>query len=378
MNSYQKALEERKKQHLLRTLPLPPEGIDFYSNDYLGLAKSKELNHKIEEEYQTILNRKNGASGSRLLSGNSNYSENVEQKIANFHHAESALIYSSGYAANLGLISCLATKETTLFCDELIHASLIDGARLGHSKKVRFKHNDSNDLDQKLQSVNGQKLVIVESIYSMDGDVCPLGEIAAVCKKQDTLLIVDEAHSMAIVGKKGVGLTQSLGLEDQVLARIMTYGKGPGIHGAAVVGPTWLRDYQINFSRSMIFSTAPSDHQFASISAMYDILPEAETERQQLRSITDYFISKRKESIGQWLESNSQIQSLIVPGNEQVVRLGKELQEAGINALPIRKPSVAEGAERIRFCLHSYNTKEEIDLLFDVLKKSPFEGGRAD
>jgi 8-amino-7-oxononanoate synthase len=367
MNSYQKALEERKKQHLLRTLPLPPEGIDFYSNDYLGLAKSSVLSQKIAEEYQSIPNKQNGASGSRLLSGNSNYSEDVENKIANFHHAESALIYSSGYAANLGLISCLATKETTLFCDELIHASLIDGARLGHSKKVRFAHNDPSDLEQKLQNVEGQKLVVVESIYSMDGDVCPLREITEICKKQDAMLIVDEAHSMAVIGKEGEGLTQSLGLEQEVLARIMTYGKGPGIHGAAVVGPTWLREYQINFSRSLIFSTAPADHQFASISAMYDVLPEVETEQQKLKSITDYFVSKRKESSGKWLESDSQIQSLIVPGNEEVVSLGKKLLDAGINALPIRKPSVAEGAERIRFCLHSYNTKEEIDLLFKTL-----------
>ncbi|KAJ1444190.1 8-amino-7-oxononanoate synthase [Ochromonadaceae sp. CCMP2298] len=367
MNSYQKDLQKRKEQHLLRTLPLPPEGIDFYSNDYLGLAKSKILSQKIEEEYQAISNRKNGASGSRLLSGNSNYSESVERKIADFHNAESALIYSSGYAANIGLISSLATKETTLFTDELIHASLIDGARLGHSKKVRFAHNDPSDLEQKLKKVDGQKLVIVESIYSMDGDVCPLGEIAAICKKQNAMLIVDEAHSVAVMGKNGEGFAQSIGLEDQVLARVMTYGKGPGIHGATVVGPAWLRYYQINFSRSMIFSTAPSDHQFASISAMYDVLPEVETERQQLKSITEYFTSKRKESVGQWLDSNSQIQSLIVPGNEQVVSMGEKLQDAGINALPIRKPSVAEGAERIRFCLHSYNSAEEIDLLFRTL-----------
>ncbi|MEP1034330.1 8-amino-7-oxononanoate synthase [Ekhidna sp.] len=366
MNSYQKALDERKKQHLLRTLPLPPDGIDFYSNDYLGLAKSSELELAIKSALEQGL-KQNGATGSRLLSGNSEYAEHVEQLIADFHMSESALIYSSGYTANLGLISCLATRETTLYCDELIHASLIDGARLGHSKRIRFSHNDPSDLDKKLKEHSGQKIVIVESIYSMDGDICPLNDIVEICLENGAQLIVDEAHSMAVRGEKGNGFVQELGLQDQVLARIMTYGKGPGIHGAAVVGPKWLKDYQVNFSRSMIFSTAPAAHQFCAIEAMYQLLPEIDFEREKLQSNISYFVEKRNKTNSSWLNSQSQIQSLIIPGNEQVVELGKKLCAAGINALPIRKPSIAEGSERIRFCLHSFNTKDEIDLLFKVL-----------
>lgn len=366
MNSYQKALQERKEQHLLRTLPLTPEGIDFYSNDYLGLAQSQSLSLAIEEECRHAP-RLNGATGSRLLSGNSEYAEKVEQEIATFHNAESALIYASGYTANIGLISCLATKDTTIICDELIHASLIDGVRLGHAKKIRFKHNDADDLSDKLAKNNGQKIVLVESVYSMDGDICPLKEMSELCMKHDALLIVDEAHAIGVYGGNGEGLVQREGLEDQVFARIMTYGKGPGIHGAAVVGPSWLKEYQVNFSRSLIFSTAPSNHHFASISAMYQHLPKCNTDRNQLKEIVSYFTKKRKESDLNWLDSTTHIQSLIVPGNEQVVALANKLKEAGINALPIRKPSVPEGAERIRFCLHAYNTKEEIDLLFENL-----------
>ncbi len=366
MNSYQRALEEREKQHLLRTLPLPPEGIDFFSNDYLGLAKSSELHELIDAHYKK-LPIENGATGSRLLSGNSEYAEKLESQIAKFHATESALIYSSGYTANLGLISCLATRETTLLTDELIHASLIDGVRLGQSRRVRFEHNNPVDLNQKLQSCEGQKVVIVESIYSMDGDKCPLAEMVKVCQDHEALLIVDEAHSMALFGPDGAGLVQELRLEDQVFARIVTFGKGPGIHGAAVIGPKWLKSYQINFSRSMIFSTAPSNHSLAAIEAMYNILPNTNSLRRELQLNIDYFISKREKKNGNWLDSHSQIQSLIIPGNEQVVNTGMKLKEAGINALPIRKPSVAEGSERIRFCLHSYNTKEEIDLLFEVL-----------
>ena len=366
MNSYQKALEERKKQHLLRNLPLLPGGVDFYSNDYLGLAKSYDLHPAIGKELKSSPFQ-NGATGSRLLSGNSVYAEEVEKKIAAFHNAESALVYSSGYTANLGLISCLASRDTTLICDELIHASLIDGVRLGQSKKIKFKHNDVVDLEAKLQRCDGQKLVIVESLYSMDGDTCPLEKVADLCVQHEAMLIVDEAHSMAVCGKQGEGLVQQLGIENKVMARIMTYGKGPGVHGAAVVGPTWLRNYQINFSRSIIFSTAPTNHHFASISAMYDFLPKVNSERKILQTNIAYFISKRQDSTAQWLESPSQIQSLIVPGNEAVVSLANTLREAGINVLPIRKPSVPEDAERIRFCLHAYNSKEEIDLLFDIL-----------
>ncbi len=369
MNSYQLALAEREKNHLLRSLPLPPEGIDFYSNDYLGLAKSAALQLAIEEEYKKAP-KANGTTGSRLLSGNSEYAERVEKKIAYFHQVESALIYASGYTANLGLISSLATKDTTLICDELIHASLIDGARLGKSPRIIFKHNNVEDLEEKLKELAGQKLVLVESVYSMDGDIAPLKEITSLCEKYEALLIVDEAHGIGVLGGKGEGLVQALGLEQKVLARIITYGKAPGIHGAAVVGPKWLRGYQVNFSRPLIFSTAPANHQLASISAFYSHLPEASKRQKQLKTIIEYFMRKRDESRFKWIASPSQIQSLIVPGNEQVIALSKKLREVGINALPIRKPSVPEGAERIRFCLHSYNTTEEIDLLFQTLNET--------
>lgn len=366
MHRYQDALDQRRQEDLLRTLPLPPDGADFYSNDYLGLANSKELKSQIEKEKQSRAHQ-NGASGSRLLSGNSAYFEGVEEQVAQFHESEAALIYSSGYTANLGLISCLATRETTLIMDELVHASLIDGARLGVSKKVRFKHNDLEDLQEKLGGNTGKKIVIVESIYSMDGDTCPLEGVLATCEKFGAELIVDEAHAFGVVGEKGEGICQKLRLENKVLARIVTYGKGAGIHGAAVVSPKWLRDYQVNFSRPFIFSTAPSPHQFASISAVYSIIENSKKQRDQLEEIIDYFIEKRGMKSSGWLPSSTQIQSLIIPGNTEVIAASKRLQENGIIALPIRKPSVPESQERIRFCLHAFNTKSEIDQLFELL-----------
>jgi len=367
LNPYQKTLAEREKQHLLRHLPLLSEGIDFFSNDYLGIARDANLKLAIESEYQNAPPQ-NGATGSRLLSGNSRYAEQVEQQVADFHNAEAALIYPSGYTANLGLISCLATKETTLIMDELVHASLIDGARLGRSEKVRFKHNDPDDLEAQLKKISGQKLVVVESVYSMDGDICPLENMVSSCLKHKAMIIVDEAHSIGISGASGCGLVQELALEGSVTARVMTYGKAPGIHGAAVVGSKWLKEYQTNFSRSLIFSTAPTPHHFAGIAGFYKYLPKTNELTLLLTEVINYFIEKRKKHNGNWLQSESHIQSLIVPGNAEVIEVAKKLREAGINALPIRKPSIPEGKERIRFCLHSYNTKEEIDLLFELLE----------
>lgn len=372
MNIYQKTLKERKNQHLSRVLPLLDEsGVDFYSNDYLGFAQSKKLKAEITQSFKDYARSKNGATGSRLLSGNSILAEQVEQQIAEFHNAESALIYPSGYTANLGLISCLALKGVTLLLDEWVHASIIDGARLGRASKVRFKHNDLHDIEEKLKQIKGQKIVVVESVYSMDGDIAPLNKLTTLCRKYEAELIVDEAHAIGVFGAKGEGIVQQLGLEKQLLARVMTFGKAPGIHGAAVVGPQWLKEYQINFSRAFIFSTAPSDHQMVAISCMYKAIAIANEQRKTLADIVEYFVKKRKNEHN-WLSSFSHIQSLLIPGNEQVIATSKQLQKKGINVLPIRKPSVPERMERIRFCLHAYNKKEEIDLLFDALKTTYF------
>lgn len=368
MLSFQKALSDRKEKILLRELPRIEDGIDLFSNDYLGLARSAKFKQLIELDF-IHHNENNGATGSRLLSGNSQFIETVEREIAGFHKAESALIYNSGYTANLGLISSIATRDVTLIMDELCHASLIDGARLGNATKIRFKHNDPEDLREKLQKTKGETIVIVESVYSMDGDICPLKEVSQLCVNNGACLIVDEAHAVGVFGKNGEGLVGALGLEQQVMARVITYGKAPGIHGAAIVGPKWLTDYQVNFSRPFIFSTAPAPHQISAISSFYRIIPDCEPERSSLQEIIRYFLQRRKNHSSKWIESHSHIQSLIIPGNNNVIEKGKQLKDAGINALPIRKPSVPEGEERIRFCLHSYNTKDEIDILFSTLQE---------
>lgn len=365
MNRYQKELEDRKRDHLLRELPSTSASIDFFSNDYLGLARSKDLYQAIENEYTSLLHKSTGSTGSRLLSGNSGYALELESQIARFHGAEDALVYSTGYAANVGLISCLGKRGVHLVCDELIHASMIDGVRLSQGTRHKFKHNDPDSLDEKLAGIEGEKIVLIETVYSMDGDISPLEGILRICKKHEAELIVDEAHAVGLLGKKGEGLASLLGLQKELLASVVTYGKAMGVHGAAILSEKWLKDYLVNFSRSFIYSTAPSNHQLSSIKCAYQIVENAAKERELLQSNIDYFKTKRVQTNSlHWINSDTAIQSLIIPGNEEVINAAEKLKENDIAILPIRSPSVPEGEERLRISLHAYNTHEEIDLLF--------------
>ena len=370
MNRYQQELEQRSKDYLLRTLPAASNKIDFYSNDYLGFSQSEELYQSISNEYDSIQPKRTGSTGSRLLSGNSAYVESVENLIADFHKVESALLFVSGYSANVGLISALGKRGTNIISDELVHASMIDGVRLSHAIRHKFKHNDVYDLNNRLANISGEKIVLIESIYSMDGDIAPIADILAVCKKNDAQLVVDEAHAIGMIGKRGEGMCSSMGIQNEVLATVVTFGKAMGTHGAAVLSQNWLTIYLINFSRSFIYSTAPSNHQLASIKCSYEINARSEKSRMALQNNIAYFVSRRKDlSQLNWLNSGTAIQSLIIQGNKEVVSLADELNANGITILPIRSPSVPVGQERLRISMHAYNTKEEIDLLFEVIEK---------
>ncbi|MGF1925868.1 MAG: aminotransferase class I/II-fold pyridoxal phosphate-dependent enzyme, partial [Bacteroidia bacterium] len=243
----QHKLNERKEKNRLRSLSYSTLPVDFCSNDYLGFARSKDLHHLIAAETERLSILRNGATGSRLLSGNHLYTEEVEKFIADYHRCPAALLFNSGYDANVGLLSSIPQRGDTIITDELIHASLIDGARLSHAERYRFKHNDLADLESKLRNSKGICYVVVESIYSMDGDQAPLTEICKLCSTYEANLIVDEAHAIGVFGENGEGLIQQLSLEANVFARIVTYGKALGVHGAAILGSNVLRNYLINF-----------------------------------------------------------------------------------------------------------------------------------
>ncbi|MGB0524085.1 MAG: aminotransferase class I/II-fold pyridoxal phosphate-dependent enzyme [Flammeovirgaceae bacterium] len=370
-NFLHQKLEDRKKLHLFRTLNVEAaEWVDFSSNDYLGLAQSQEIQTLTEQRLKDLSPYRNGSTGSRLLAGNTQFAEALEQKLAKFHQAEAGLIFNSGYTANVGLLACMAGKNDTYISDELVHASMIDGMRLSYAKRYRFKHNDVVDLEKKLQQAQGNKFVVVESIYSMDGDAAPLKEITALCEQYGALLIVDEAHGIGVFGERGGGKVMELGLQSNCFARVYTFGKGPGCHGAIIVGSAALRDYLINFSRSFIYTTALPMHALATIESAYVVMSQATQEREHLHELIQYFTQTCEQVPAiQLIPSESAIQCVLISGNEAVTKVADALQQEGIWAKAVRSPTVAVGKERIRICLHAYNSKVEVDQLITGMER---------
>ena len=374
-------LEERKTQDAFRRLRLPDGKADFCSNDYLGVVTKGLLAGAVGEDDA------HGSGGSRLLAGNYALIEAVEKKIADFHGAEAGLIFNSGYDANLGLLSCVPRRGDVVLYDALSHASIRDGMRLSFARAYPFAHNDLGDLEQRLAAAReearmtpaadgaaaGQAaaaanvFVVTESVFSMDGDQAPLAGMAELCRRFGAQLIVDEAHGTGIIGEKGEGLVQSMGLGDDCFARIHTFGKAVGCHGAIVVGSTVLRDFLINFSRSFIYTTALPPASIRAVGAAYALLPRLGAERERLGRLIDRF---RAADIGfERLNSTTPIQVVVVPGNAAVRAVADRLQDAGLDVRPILSPTVERGRERLRIVLHAFNTDEEVDRLIQGLQK---------
>lgn len=356
-------LKKREAAGLIRKLPQQKGLVDFCSNDYLGLSCSKALQQKIFRATLLHTHAPLGATGSRLLSGNTEYAEVLEKEIADFHEVEAALLFNSGYTANLGLFSCLAQKGDTIITDERIHSSVIDGCRIGFGKRLKFKHNDLESLEGKLKIATGICYVAIESIYSMDGDLAPLKEINTCCKKYGALLLVDEAHAFGVFGK---GLVNLAGLSREVFATLITFGKALGAHGAAVLGSTLLRNYLLNFARPFIYSTAMPFSQLLHLKTAYQFLQD----RQELPIILQRKIDlfHRLLSPAQALKGiRTPIHAVIIPGNVLVGKRSRQLAEMGMAVHPILSPTVPQGSERLRICLHTYNTDAEIKRLCQFL-----------
>jgi 8-amino-7-oxononanoate synthase len=341
--------------------------VDFTSNDYLGLASSKDLSHLIHTALQDHGISQNGAGGSRLLSGNSPYTVEVESGLALRFNAESALIFNSGYSANLAVLSSLPERNDTILYDELAHASIIDGARLSVAKRFHFRHNDLNDLELKLRKASGHIFIAVESIYSMDGDECPLVELVELAQRFNATIILDEAHSTGIYGSKGGGLAASLGVERQIPVRIYTFGKAMGIHGACVAGSKRLQQYLLNFARPFIYTTALPAHSIVAIACAFRFL-EAHLHLQQVLREKISIFRKNYNGIGIGMSSTSAIQTLVIPGNENARSAAESLRRQGYDVRAILSPTVAPGSERLRICLHTFNSEGEIRDLVDQIK----------
>ncbi|MCC8425843.1 8-amino-7-oxononanoate synthase [Mucilaginibacter sp. UR6-11] len=361
-NHIRARLTARQQAGSYRSLKPENSLVDFCSNDYLGFARSSVLKNNIAAELNKHSSL-NGATGSRLISGNLVYTEFLEREIAALFNSEAALLFNSGYDANLGLLSSLPQRGDTIINDELIHASIIDGGRLSNANRYTFKHNDLVSLEAKLQRAKGIVYVVIESVYSMDGDTPPLAEILTLTEKYGANLIVDEAHA---VGLYKTGIVTNLGLQDRIFARTVTFGKALGCHGAVILGSNLLRQYLINFARSFIYTTAAPFHQLAGIKAASDMLINEAIETEQLRKNIALFkqaIKLTADSPCNLIESDSSIQCIVLKSSQKATDTAAELQRAGFDVRAIVSPTVPQGSERIRICLHSFNTTGEINLL---------------
>ncbi|GAA3944122.1 8-amino-7-oxononanoate synthase [Hymenobacter algoricola] len=361
-------LTRREDAGTRRRLPRPASGlVDFSSNDYLGLSRHPAVRQAV----QAAAAEPAGSTGSRLLTGNSAAAEALETRLAQFHRAEAALLFNSGYTANLGFFSAVPRRGDTILYDEASHASVKEGIRASFATAWSFRHHDLADLERKLSRASGAVFVAVEALYSMDGDEAPLVELAAFCRTKDLYLVVDEAHSNGIYGPSGEGLVAALGLENEIFARILTFGKALGSQGAAVAGPAVLRDYLLNFSRPFIYTTALPPLTIAALTAAYELLPALGPEREKLFGLSDYLKATLNAVPGLRVPATSHVIHPVFfadnPGPEKVRQVAAAARAAGFDVRPIVAPTVAVGTERLRLIVHSYNTKGEIDGLARVL-----------
>ncbi|MCY4524351.1 MAG: 8-amino-7-oxononanoate synthase [Halobacteriovoraceae bacterium] len=356
---FEEKLKKRQEEGILRQLPSSCTGIDFASNDYLGYARSEELRERI---LQKIKYAPIGSTGSRLLTGNSPLAEQLECELADFFGGESALLFNSGYDLNCGLISTLVEKEDTVIMDGNVHASLKQGAKLAGAKRFFFRHNDISHLQKRLEQSRGITFVVVESIYSMDGDSAPLSRIIDLCEKHNARLIIDEAHAVGVAGIEGKGLAADPQWQKNIFARIITFGKALGVQGAAFIGNKTLKKYLINFCNNFIYTTAPSYPTLFSIGEAVKLLKEGHN-RDKLHANINFF--NRKMNIS---GHRAPVYSFIMD-KKYLKKTGNSLKRQGLLVNPIFSPTVQQGTERLRVCLHAFNTKEEISFLAQKLKE---------
>lgn len=360
-----KKVEDRKANNAFRQLGERNNLIDFSSNDYLGFSKSETIFEHTHDYLIDENNIQNGSTGSRLLSGNSTLYYTIETQICNYHNSEAALVFNSGYNANLGLLSCVPQRGDLIIYDELCHASIRDGIQMSNAKSYKFKHNDLEDLVCHLErnrDVSGENeiYVITESVFSMDGDTPDLDRLIQLSKSYNVHLIIDEAHAIGVFGQ---GL-----VNESIFARVITFGKALGCHGAAVLGSKDLIDYLINFSRPFIYTTALSPHELATIKFSYETLENSKNVEELHQNIL--FFNKEIERLklsDAFINSTSAIHCCIISGNDKVKQLSLQLKDKRFDVKPILSPTVPKGKERLRLCLHSYNSQEEISEVLSLI-----------
>ncbi|MAN59710.1 MAG: 8-amino-7-oxononanoate synthase [Flavobacteriaceae bacterium] len=362
----QAKLQQRIDGNMFRSLPEPISLIDFSSNDYLGFGRNEALYKMASQLVSEYGLSHTGASGSRLLSGNHALYHSTEAHIAKVHNVEAALIFNSGYDANLGFFGCVPQRGDLVFYDALIHASIREGIQMGLAKGFKFPHNRHEEIEKIYQSEIRRRgnddfdvYVVTESVFSMDGDSPDLKTLCDFCANRNFHLVVDEAHALGVLGD-GYGLVQFLGLEELVFARLVTFGKALGCHGAAILGSELLKDFLTNFARSLIYTTALPPHSVASVLAAYGQLALAGALRERLWKNNARLKSALHKTTVSHLENQSPIHSIVISGNDGVQKASRMLRDTGFDVKPILSPTVPIGKERLRICMHSFNTETEI------------------
>jgi 8-amino-7-oxononanoate synthase len=332
----------------------PPDGVDFSSNDYLGLARHPLLKQRMAE---AVLTEGVGSTGSRLLRGERAGFAAVEQSFADFKGAARSLYFSSGYLANVAVLTTFAEPGDLIFSDERNHASLIDGMRLSRARRTIFPHNDAAELRRLIakEPCAGQVFIVVESLFSMDGDVAPLADYAAVCRETGAALVVDEAHAVGIYGARGSGLIEAGGLAGDVFVSVNPAGKAMGVAGAFVAGPEPAIQYLIQRARPFIFSTAPPPATAAALMASLEVIA-AEPERRARVLHNARYLHERLQ-----LPGVSQIIPVMIGDNQRAMAVAQAMQTAGFDVRAVRPPTVPSGTARLRISVNAGLTEEILD-----------------
>lgn len=379
MRDFALELEQRKQAGLYRTRrlisgPQKPSLVangrpllSFCSNDYLGLA-----NHpaNIEALLAAFPETGLGGASSHLICGHHDAHHRLEQRLAEFTGRSSALFFSTGYMANMGVISALAGRGDTIFSDRLNHASIIDGCILSRARVRRYGHGDVAALESMLAETSGHKLVVTDGVFSMDGDVAPLSELARVCRAHDALLVVDDAHGLGVLGPQGRGSVAEMGLsETDVPVLIGTLGKAVGTSGAFVAGPALLMDYLVQKARTYIYTTAMPPALARATCASIDLIERDDARREHVLGLVSRF-RKEASALGyDLMHSHTPIQPIMIGDNHSALALSQALEDRGLLVSAIRPPTVPVGEARLRVTFSAAHSQENLDCLLSALSE---------
>jgi len=380
LNSLKLSLDQRKVDGLLRQRRLldSPQAehivannqhfLSFCSNDYLGLANHPDLIATMQSAAQAS---GVGSGASNLITGHHRYHDNLEKQLAKFVQMPAALLFSTGYMANIGVISALMGRNDAVFADKLNHACLNDGAFLSRAAFHRFPHNDVKALEALLKTSTAKhKLIAADAVFSMDGDMAPLPEYLSLCEKYDAYLYVDDAHGFGVLGEHGQGTLNHFKLKSPRVIMMATLGKAAGVAGAFVAGEQVVIDYLIQKANSYVYSTPAPPALSATLSASVNLIEQGDHLRSHLRTLIAYLKDNLNCRKWQLMPSDTAVQPLVVGGNHEALALSEYLQSCGVLVPAIRPPTVPVGTSRLRISLSAAHSIEDIKKLIKVLHQA--------